>query len=63
MTSTVLTWHCSQRGEVNNKVCSECWLKMTENFRKVNDIMARSRPECKDEHFIPKQIAPKGLSA
>jgi len=59
MTSTVLTWYCSQRGEVTNKLCFECWAKMNENYRKANDIMARSRPECKDENFIPKQHAPK----
>ena len=60
MTSTVLTWYCSQRGEVNNKACFECWAKMNESYRKASNIMARSRPECKDENFIPKQIAPKG---
>jgi len=47
---TVLTWHCTQQGEVNNKLCFDCWSKMTEPFRKVNGITARSRPECKDEH-------------
>jgi len=59
MTPSVLTWHCTQHGEVNNKFCFDCWAKMNESYRKANNIMARSRPECKDEHFVKKNYASK----
>jgi hypothetical protein len=52
MTVSTRTFHCMQRGEVNQEICSLCWLKMSAIFREINGIMARSRWECKAENVL-----------